>query len=460
MTLDPKQSLKRLSRIGSQVLESCRGLEPSDSEIFLSHSVSTKVVFEAKDFSISSSHENTTAGLRSIVGGRLGFVTSNSLDSENLQSFAKESQLMARLSPHSPHNSILKSVTKPLTSDLWDSQLSQMGPREVLKWANLLVEECRKDARVTIDRAEVSLNLSSWAVLNSAGLEMSGAQTTADFFVMGMAKEDGEVTSFDYDGGTSASSAEVEESVTLAASRFRESVVNSLKPKKAKSYKGAVLLHPYAVLDLLGQVITANVNGQAHAEGLSPWRSQVGETIASPFLDAFEDPTDRTRVAGWMPFDREGVLTRRNELISEGRLSFVAHNLFSASRSGTQTTGNAQGGASMLPKVGVSNFGIKASRQARKLDDTALMGDLRQGLCLKRFSGNMDPYSGHFSGVAKNSWWIENGQYAHPVSEVMVAGNLFELLKQIVGIGENPHRLMSSGLAPYVLVDQVSVTSS
>jgi PmbA protein len=313
---------------------------------------------------------------------------------------------------------------------------------------------------MSIDRVEVSVTNSHWSLLNSAGVDLSGAQTACDFSIMGMAKENGEVTSFDYDGGVTSTKSEIESEIESSIGRFRESVVNSLNPKKGTSYKGPVLFHPYAVVDLMGAVIGANCNGQAHAEGLSPWKTKVGEMVASEMLDAFEDPTDRTRVSGWTMFDREGCMTARHEILKQGKLNFVAHNLFSASRSGAQTTGNAVGGSGTMPKVGLSNFGIRASSKAIQHSDTGLMKELRQGLVLKRFSGNMDPYSGHFSGVAKNSWWIDNGNYSHPVSEVMVAGNLFDILKQVVAVGNNLHKLMGSGIAPYILVDGISVTSA
>lgn len=454
------KKIQELVQVAGDVLAESAKLERADSEVMASHSVTTKVVFEAKDFSLSAIHENSNFGLRSILNGRLGFVTSNSLTAENRKSFAKEAQLMAQLSPASPHNHIYSAKPNKGHFELWDTELAQSGPKDAVQWASQAVDEALKDKRVSIDRAEVSVTSTHWALVNSAGVELSGAQTACDFSIMGMAKENGQVTSFDYDSGTVWKKSDIDSEIESSMGRFRDSVVNSLNPKKGATYKGPVLFHPYAVLDLLGAVICANSNGQAHAEGLSPWKSKVGELVGSEMLDAFEDPTDRTRVSGWTMFDREGCLTSRHDILHQGQLKFVAQNMFSASRSGSQTTGNAVGGSGSLPKVGFSNFGIQGSQKAIKKSDSALMKELRQGLVLKRFSGNMDPYSGHFSGVAKNSWWIENGQYAHPVSEVMVAGNLFDILKQVLAVGDNVHRLMGSGLAPYVLIDGVSVTSA
>ena len=135
----------------------------------------------------------------------------------------------------------------------------------------------------------------------------------------------------------------------------------------------------------------------------------------------------------------------------------TTHNNFSASRSKSKTTGNAQGGARGLPTVGFSNFCLKASGKGPS--DRQLFQDFSSGLVVKRFSGNSDPISGQFSGVAKNSWMLKSDGTKVPVQEVMIAGNLFDLLNQIVAVGSEQHSLMGNGLAPYIVVDGVAVTA-
>ncbi len=119
------------------------------------------------------------------------------------------------------------------------------------------------------------------------------------------------------------------------------------------------------------------------------------------------------------------------------------------------------GGARSLPGLGFSNLSIGGSRASTKLlTDEELFKALNSGLVIKRFSGNSDMTSGHFSGVAKNSWWVENGNRSHPVTEVMIAGNLFDVVKKIIAVGAIPHKLIGGGMAPYILVDDLSVTSA
>lgn len=65
-----------------------------------------------------------------------------------------------------------------------------------------------------------------------------------------------------------------------------------------------------------------------------------------------------------------------------------------------------------------------------------LVKSIDKGLLLCRFSGGYPGGNGEFSGVAKNSYYIENGKIKFPVQEVMVSGNLVEGFKNISGISK------------------------
>lgn len=453
--------LKMLLKNSELILNELSTKEPAQSDVIASHSSELRVVFEHKDFSVSTSNATAMYGIRSIVNGRLGFITTNSNDEGALRAAAHEVQQVARLSTPSPHHQI---ATRPESFGHFesvDTKLAEFSPREVCEYAEKVVHEALRDNRVSVDRAEFSWNRTEWVLANSNGFTQSAAQATCSWFVMGMARTEKEVTSFDYDGGSVPLKSEIDNELERTISGFRDSVVCSLGARKGKTYKGPVLLHPSAVLDLIGGFVAANCSGLRHQDGMSSWKGKFRHQVASEKLNVYEDPLDRKRPEGWMPFDREGVMTSRHNLIQDGFLNFIAHNCFSAHREGVQPTGNALGGARSLPSLGFSNLSVGGSRvsQARMTDDE-LVRKLHNGLVIKRFSGNSDMTSGHFSGVAKNSWWVENGARSFPVIEVMVAGNLFDVVQQILDVGAIQHKMIGGGMAPYILVDGLSVTSA
>ena len=92
----------------------------------------------------------------------------------------------------------------------------------------------------------------------------------------------------------------------------------------------------------------------------------------------------------------------------------------------------------------------------------ALLADLlkarRELLMVDRFSGNSDAIKGDFSGVAKSSRLYVEGRDAGPVSETMIAGNFFEIARSIQAASLEVENVAGGFSAPYILIDNVSVT--
>ncbi len=448
--------MTNLEKYSDLLINECKRLEPCRAEVCADDNTEMKVVYENTDFSVATSSHSTVLGLRVIVGNRLGFITTNILDEDDLKEKAREAQMVARLSQESPFHNIAEVKVKSEKFLMANEKLSHVTAKEMMAWTELLVDESRKDKRVAIDRAELSVQTTTRVIQNSNGIFQTVKQCLCSFFIMGMAKDGDEVTSFDYDADTVCNYSEVEGKILATAREFRESVIQSLGPIKGNSYKGPVLLHPASIGSLVAGLIGFNVNARSQQDGMSSWGKSLGKKVASTDFTFAEDPNDRTRPGEWNPFDREGVPTVRHDIIKNGILNFTAHNSFSAKRAKVEPTGNASGGARSIPSIGLHALTVTPGKSSQ--DD--LYKSLNAGLVLKRFSGNTDPVSGQFSGIAKNSWWVEKGQRKGALKEVMVSGNMFELLENIKLIGSTSFRQMGSFDSPYLLVDGLSVTSS
>ena len=81
-------------------------------------------------------------------------------------------------------------------------------------------------------------------------------------------------------------------------------------------------------------------------------------------------------------------------------------------------------------------------------------------LLVQRYSGQVDPVTGDFSGVAKGSEWWHGGERAYCVNETLISGNLFEALgNSLFGISRKTEIVDSAEESPTLVVDNVSVTS-
>jgi PmbA protein len=106
------------------------------------------------------------------------------------------------------------------------------------------------------------------------------------------------------------------------------------------------------------------------------------------------------------------------------------------------------------PGIGTSNFLIEAGTLAF----SALLRDLHQGVLLEEVMGlhTVDPISGDFS-LGCSGKWVDKGKVIHPVKSVAVAGNLFQLFQDVVGIGED-FRFIGGIGSPSLLVRRLKIS--
>ncbi len=118
--------------------------------------------------------------------------------------------------------------------------------------------------------------------------------------------------------------------------------------------------------------------------------------------------------------------SQRNVLAKEGLLQGFLYDSYTAGKAGTASTGNAvRSGYSDVPRVGVRNL-IVSSKEAFDLPKET------RGILVNSFIGahTANPISGDFSVEAKNAFYV-SGEAAKPIGSMMLAGNIFHLLKDI-----------------------------
>jgi PmbA protein len=230
-------------------------------------------------------------------------------------------------------------------------------------------------------------------------------------------------------------------------------VVNSLRSRKIDSFRGKMLLSPSAATELIQDVIAYSINSYMVQKGTSKFEGKVGKSVSSDLL-TLEDDATNVNGLGSSSFDREGVPHRRNVIIENGILRRFIYNTYTANKDNTESTGNAVGSPKAPPMVSTTNIIIKPGKS--KLDN--LISEMDRGIMVSRFSGNVNPISGDFSGVVKGGQYIRNGNNQYAVKEVMVAGNIFDALYDLVGISKE-RKILADSILPYMLFDNISFTA-
>ena len=186
----------------------------------------------------------------------------------------------------------------------------------------------------------------------------------------------------------------------------------------------------------------------------SPFKGKIGEQVASENLTIYDDglfPTGlRTAV-----FDGEGVPHQKTPVIEKGVLKNYLYDNYSAKKEGKESTGNAsRAGYLSTPGIDTTNFHIIPQNKTSE----QMLSEVGDGLIIYYLQGahSSNPVSGEFSVVATPAWKIKDGAIDHPCKGVMLAGNIFELLKNITVVGGN-ERQMGSMIAPWVIAENMRV---
>jgi PmbA protein len=198
-----------------------------------------------------------------------------------------------------------------------------------------------------------------------------------------------------------------------------------LGARRVRTCEVPVIFDPVTAPSLLGHV-AACVNGYAVYRETSFLASRMGERVASGLVTIVDDGRLPGRL-GSRPFDGEGLPTRRNALVTAGRLSGWILDGYSARKLGLASTGSAARGPASAPSAAPTNLWLEPG--AGTLEE--LVAATPRGLLVTELIGmGFHPVTGDYSRGAAGLW-IEGGEIVHPVEEITIAGNLGEMLLAI-----------------------------
>jgi PmbA protein len=290
--------------------------------------------------------------------------------------------------------------------------------------------------------ANVYSNTGVFAYANSHGFN-NGYPSTRHSISCSVIAEQGEAMQRDY-WYTNARAAEDLESASYVGRHAGERTIRRLGCKPIKTGQYPVLFEAPLAGSLISSLISAISGGSLYRKS-SFLLDSLGKSVGASLLNIQERP-HVIKGSASSPFDSEGVATHARDLVKDGVLQGYVLSSYSARKLGLQTTGNAGG---------VHNLFIQDTQHS--FDDLLkLMGT---GLLVTEVLGHgLNMVTGDYSRGAAG-FWVENGIIVHPVEEITIAGNMKEMLLQIIGIGTDviPN---SSKLTGSILIEGMTVAAS
>jgi PmbA protein len=183
-----------------------------------------------------------------------------------------------------------------------------------------------------------------------------------------------------------------------------------------KNSASASLLHPHLAM----------FSGEAVQKNVSLLKGKIDEMIGSSLITLVDDPF-RTKSAKSGAFDDEGVATKYKELIKEGKLTGFLHNLKTAKKGNTKSTGSG-----FINGISTTNFHYLEGNTEY---DEAIKG-MKKGLVITDLAGThagCSAVSGDFS-LQASGFLVEDGKIVRPVALITVAGNYLQLLKDVTHV--------------------------
>uniref|UniRef100_A0A7V3RIB3 TldD/PmbA family protein n=1 Tax=candidate division WOR-3 bacterium TaxID=2052148 RepID=A0A7V3RIB3_UNCW3 len=238
----------------------------------------------------------------------------------------------------------------------------------------------------------------------------------------------------------------------------------AIPERKLKSGMMKVLFLPDTLYALLWRLASGTAGNNIYYKK-SPLINKIGEKIFSEELTIYEDPhNDYYPFA--RSFDDEGTPTRKLMLIENGILKNFYYDLYYADKLGVEPTGNGYksamwGGeyAALKPVPSLEHTFIEPGKKSFfELIQSMDYGIIVFGV-LGAHSGNIP--NGDFSIGIEPCLLVEGGEITGRVKNTMIAGNIYDAMKNVIEIENKLHPVILSGTAlPAILFDGITVVSS
>lgn len=335
----------------------------------------------------------------------------------------------------------------------YSKELENIDPGKMIDLALDLEKEAKNycDKVVNINGCKISYSSSNYGIYNTKGLKLNNKDNILTSYVVPVVED--ESGKNDGVGYVVASSLDEVKPRKMAAQGVEEGL-SKLGGKSIPSGSYKTIIYNEAMVQLL-ETFASTFSGDAAQKGLSLLKGKEGDMIASPIVTIVDDPLMEGGLAS-APFDDEGVATFTKELVYEGKLNTLLHNLKTAHKQGVKSTGNGFK-ASYASSVNVSESNLYLRKGEKSFED--LMKEINEGVIITDLAGlhsGANTVSGDFSLAAKG-FYVENGKKTFPVEQITLAGNYFDLLKNIVAVGNDLKFPMSNVGSPSVIVTGLSI---
>ena len=372
-------------------------------------------------------------GLRGMYQGKMGYASTQAFDEEAIRQLIEGVKEGALLREDEGAEEIYEGDAEYPTVVSYDETLAQVPATAKLD-AVLAIEKAALESVDTVKQCEgTQLSTMSGEVYlrNSYGLNLQHKDNAFIAYTGAIAKDgDSTSTGMAFKCGRDFAKLDVkklgEEAAQEAASGLHA------EPVPAGNYR---MILRYDAMQSLLATFCGIFSAENAQQGLSLLKGREGEKIAADCVTLMDDPLLEGGFDS-APFDGEGVASKTKAVVENGVLKTLLHNRKTAKKQGVASTGNAlRPGLSAPITVAPTNFFFKPGDKTL----AELEADMSDGLVITDLSGlhaGANMTSGDFSLLSKG-YLLKDGKRVQPVEQITIAGNFYDVLKNIRAIGSD-----------------------
>jgi PmbA protein len=436
---------RELLKLAAEVVERARraGADVAEASARGGSDLSTRVRLGKPELVEEAGHHSIS--LRVIVADRVALTSTSDLSARGIERCVADALMLAQLSEPDPFAapadpSLLAHPPFP-DLDLFDESLFKIDAARAIEQATIAEQAAFDfDPRIKLSEgATFSRSNSTSAIVLSSGFQATLRGSYASLTVAPVVEDEGGKKRRGHYWSATRHQSELEDPVFVGQEAARRTLAK-LNPRKVATQETTVIFDSDVSRSLIGAFVGCILGGAVWRKS-SYLTAREGTEVASAGVTLIDDPLI-PRAPGSRPFDGEGLPSRKNVVVDAGVLKTFLLDSYSARKLQRASTGSAARGGGSI-SASTSNLIMQPGPLSRE----QLIESTQSGLYVTEMMGfGFNAMTSDFSRGAAG-FWIENGKFAFPVSEITISSTLDAMLKGIDGIA-NDLRLITSIAAP------------
>ncbi len=413
--------------LAENIVKMALKLGADEAEVFIENN--REFDLRVRDGDVETIKQSTAKGLGLTVfkEKKLGFSYTSDFSKESIDEFVKKTIQLSLVADSKPWNGLPDFEEGKLKDlGLYDSTIPEFPNDKKIK----IAKEAEKialayDKRITKSHGGAFGDEQKEIFLvNSKGISLSFKSTGVGFGVGVVAGEGSDMQS----GSWGSTKCHVKDLDTIenVAKEAGKRAIEKLGAKSVSTQKAPVIYDRYASGSFWYGILFA-MNGDSVYKKTTFLTDYLEKPIASKLITIIDDPTIPRHISS-VPFDGEGKITRKNNLIDKGILKMFIYDTITARKAGVKVNTIARRSGFRSPAY-ASFLNIIVQNGTESLEK--IISEIKNGFYVTGLRGlGTDISTGNYS-VGASGFWIKDGEIAFPVDGVTLGGNVLEMLKNI-----------------------------